>query len=307
MKISIIVWDANFREYTHTIDFFARQNFAKNNYEFIWVDFYNSNDRIRKKIDGYSNTRLVSLGNLPDTLWHLGTCINEAVKISSGELIVIPDGDIAVEPDFLSYVWDAHQKYQDLILYFKRYDEPKHAASEQSHSSIPHLQQHARLTNPTNYAGCLSLKRKNFERINGYETHEVFSGPGINGMETYIRLRNAGMAIKWAPEKKIYHPWHPSSGSTGHGDDMVSALNLAKISYPWIYPYAGIKQSWIIHRRKLSGETLANEETCEKSLMHMPYINMERLLKLAKIWTFLLRISMYFELLKKAENVNGTK
>ena len=55
------------------------------------------------------------------------------------------------------------------------------------------------------------LSKKNFELIDGYETHDVFAGPGMNGKETYIRLRNAGLNIRWSKEKNTYHPWHPNT------------------------------------------------------------------------------------------------
>lgn len=281
MKISVITWDGNFREFTHTIDFFARQEFAQNDFEFIWVDFYDSNDLVRQKIESYANADIVTIGNSLDTPWHVGKCINAGVKSSSGELLVIPDGDIAVEQDFLSYVWEVHQKYQDLVLYFQRYDEPQQASSDQSRASITYLQQHAKLTSPTNFASCMSLRRKSFERIRGYETHKVFAGPGISGMETYTRLRNAGMAVKWASDKKVYHPWHPSSGSAGHDDR--SALWLARHKYHWVIPYAGLKQSWIVHYRELSGDIVADETVCTKYLARMPQVGMNYYRKLAQL------------------------
>ena len=36
--------------------------------------------------------------------WHLGKCLNAAILESKGDLIVIPDGDIVVEENFLEEV-----------------------------------------------------------------------------------------------------------------------------------------------------------------------------------------------------------
>lgn len=273
MRISVITWDANFREHTHTIDFFAKQEFAQADFEVIWVDFYSSNNRVRQKIEGYPNVRLVTLENPPDTAWHLGRCINAGVKASSGGLLVIPDGDIVVEPDFLYYIWQVHQEIQDLVLYFPRYDEPQQAGSNQSRNSISYLQQHSVLRVATNYAGCLSLRREIFERIKGYETHAAFAGSGINGMETYIRLRNAGMPIKWTPDKKIYHPWHQNTGLPGHNDK--EALWHARYQHPWIIPYGGLRQSWIVHCRELSVDKVADETACDRYLGCMPQVDLD--------------------------------
>ena len=281
MKISVITWDGDFRENTHTIDYFCQQDFPEGDFEFIWVDYYNSNDFVRKKIEKYHNARLLSLENSEKTPWHLGECINEGVRVSSGKILVIPDGDIVVERDFLSYVWQSHQNYEDLILYFRRYDELKNDRVNQGFPSISYLQQKTQLMNPTNYGGCLSLRRKNFEIIRGYETHSVFSGPGCQGLETYTRLLNAGMAIKWAQGKKIYHPWHANSGVPGHADSK--SLKLAHLDYPWIIPYAGIKQSWTVHCRKLSEDFIADAVTCEKYLKEMPVIDLDSYKKLSPV------------------------
>ena len=279
MKVSVITWDANFREFTHTIDFFNRQVFPESDYEFIWVDFYHSNDRVRQKIEKYLNARLVTLNHSPEAKWHLGKCINSGVAHSSGELLVIPDGDIAVEEDFLSYVYQSHKDHSALVMYFKRYDEPQQASCEQSRTSISYLQQHAKFTNPTNYAGCLTLRRENFEHINGYETHPVFAGPGINGMETYTRLRNAGMAIKWVSDKRIYHPWHPNSASISKLD-AFKILQFAKGQYNWIHPYGGMNQSWIVHCRALSGDIVADTKVCDEYLACMPKVDLDYYRKL---------------------------
>lgn len=279
MKISVITWDADFREKAHTIDYFCQQDFPEDEFEFIWVDFLDSNNLVREKISKYPHATLLPLKNLQDTPWHMGKCINTGVKSSSGEVLVICDGDIVVERDFLSYVWQSHQYTEDLILYFRRYDELEEDRVNQGFTSLSYLQQKTKLMNPTNYGGCMSLKRKNFDIIKGYETHSVFSGPGCQGIETYTRLLNAGMAIKWAHGKKIYHPWHANSGSPGHED--AKALKFAQLDYPWIIPYAGIKQSWIVHCRKLSQDFIADTVTCDKYLKQMPHIHTEYYRKLS--------------------------
>jgi len=266
--ISVITWDANFRESLHTVDFFANQDIGVDQYEFIWVDFYNSNDNVREKISQHKNFRLIELGHGNEEQWHLGKCINAGVADAGGDLLVIPDGDIAVEEDFLSRVYRNHKDLEDIVIYHKRYDEPKQHSCEESRRSIEYLKTHTNLYNPTNYAGCLTISKNSLLAVNGYETHPAFAGPGINGIETYIRFRNAGYFIKWEPNLRIYHPWHPSSGSAGHNE--LELLREAKASYPWINPYAGLEQSWITHRRELLGEICADEAGCDQLLAEMP-------------------------------------
>jgi GT2 family glycosyltransferase len=121
---------------------------------------------------------------------------------------VIPDGDIAFEDNFLEEVSKYHEKYHDLVLYFRRWDERSPHLEKKGRPSISTLRDTCRLTNPTNYGGCLTISRKALEYVRGYEEHELFSEAGANGMELYTRLKNAGFPIMWHPTHKIYHPWH---------------------------------------------------------------------------------------------------
>jgi hypothetical protein len=269
LKVSVIAWDANFRESTHTIDYFAKQIFSLTEFEFIWVDFYESNEAVRSKIANYPNCRLVTLNNDSDVKWHLGKCINGGVSEAKGELVLIPDGDIIVDPSFIEYCVAEHEKVEELILYFRRFDEPKEFASDQSRVDIDYLDKYGVLTNPTNYAACLSVKKKTFDAIGGYETHPAFAGPGINGMESYVRFRNLGACIKWS-KRKIYHPWHPSSSSSADQGQIQEIPSHLLANHRWINPYGGIVQSWIVHKRQTNIDYLASIDQCELYISLIP-------------------------------------
>lgn len=209
-KISVITWDAGFRENFHTIDSFANQTIPKEDYEFIWVDYYDKiKPEVQAKITGIPNAKSLCVNG--NGQWRLATCLNYGIKNSSGELLVIPDGDIVVNSDFLSKVWDAHSKIDNLVLYFRRWDEPEHAHS--SEISIEHMEKVCEMNNPTNYSGCITMRRHVWDYVNGYEEHPLFAGPSFTGLELYTRLKNAGFPIMWHPTVKIYHPWHANTGT----------------------------------------------------------------------------------------------
>ncbi len=276
MKISIITWDANFREKLHTIDCFANQSFDKAEFEFIWVDFYNSNDKVREKINQYENCRLLTLGHSPDESWHLGKCINEGVKASTGELVVLPDGDILVASDYLASINEFHDNQRDLLLYCRRYDESESEDPTQSSVDIQDLESRTKLLNPLNYAGCFSLAKELFQSLGGHEEHEAFSGPGMNAYELYIRARNSSASVKWF-NKKIYHPWHASTGISSVEDRERSRLKVAREYYPWINPYSGLSQSWVSHCREMNLDTVASVSNVEQYLSDMPEVKLENL------------------------------
>ncbi|TBV25491.1 hypothetical protein DMZ43_11125 [Meridianimaribacter sp. CL38] len=266
MKVSVIAWDCSFREKFHTIDSFCKQDYPNIDFEFIWVDFYsNSNPELLKKIALYENASLLNLNNDKKTKWHLGKCINAGVKQAKGALLVFPDGDIVVQKDHLSTIRDVLENREDLVVYFRRWDELQASHGEKSYSES-YLEEHTKLLNATNYAGCFALHRTAFETINGYEESDVFAGPGANGRETYLRLRNAGYAIQWH-NKKIFHPWHPSTGSS---DKYTEKLKEVAKHYSWVKPYSGLFQSWVLKQRELDLSYKASEGQVKQYLENIP-------------------------------------
>ena len=56
----------------------------------------------------------------------------------------------------------------------------------------------------------MSVRKKWIVEINGWEQHPAF-GSHINahGTDMYTRFKNLGLAVKWHPQIRLYHPWHP--------------------------------------------------------------------------------------------------
>lgn len=267
MKISVITWDASFRESFHTVDSFGLQNFSKDEYEFIWVDYHNNdNPLLIEKINKYPNTRILNLNRPKNEKWHLGRCINEGVKAAKGEILIIPDGDVIVPQIFLEIIDQELTQYPNLVTYFRRWDEPSTSYDPKKSYDIDYLTKNCQLTNPTNYAGTIALTKEVLNSVNGYEENEVFCGAGVQGLELYTRLRNANYPIKWHSQK-IFHPYH---NSTGFSDKQKELDNELFKSYSWYLPYAGLEQSWIVHSRSKSLTIRADKKEVENLLKKMP-------------------------------------
>ena len=244
VKISVITWNGGFRESFHTVDFFAEQAFPSHEYEFIWAEYYGSAvPELEEKINRMGNAKIVYVGGEGE--WHAGRCMNAGIAVSSGELLVIVDGDIVVKPDFLAKMWQAHTAYDNLVLYVRRWDEPE--ATHGHNISAKHLEEVCRLANPTNYGGCLAIRRKTIEAVNGYEEHVVFSGSGALSMELYTRLRNAGLPIIWHPMEKVFHPRHEGT--------LPSTSTLQQR-----------KQAWVIKCRSLNLDAKADKQQVQTYL-----------------------------------------
>ena len=196
--------DGSFRENIFGATFFTQQDFPPSEYEVIWVEFYKKPNPGLLKIP---NLKILTLDNPSKQTYHSSYCFNAGIRQAKGELLIIPDADVIVENDFLSKAWAIHQGYEKLVVYGYRYNEVEENPLQ--NLDFKELQNKCVLTNPTNYGGCLTVRKKWLVSINGYDQSEVFStGFHANGKDIYTRFRNYGMAIQWEPTLKLYHPKH---------------------------------------------------------------------------------------------------
>ena len=100
--------DGGFRENIFSAEYFSKQDFPDDQYEIIWVDFFNAPHQLLSTYPRIKVSTLKKSGT-----YHSSYCFNEAIKQSTGEIIVIPDADQIVKPDFLSKVWDCFQDMQE--------------------------------------------------------------------------------------------------------------------------------------------------------------------------------------------------
>ena len=207
--ISILMVDGSFRENFHAVDFFCQQSLRREAYELIWVEFYSQvKSELREKISKYSNARILTLNR--SGIYHSSYCFNAGINASRGEVIFIPDADVVVEKKFLEQAYKDHKENDKLVTYYYRFDESQE--EHKSEISIDHLKKVCRLVNPGNYGPCLSVRKNWLIEVNGYEQHPVMcTGFHANGLEMYSRLKNKGLHIRWHPDLKLYHPWHPFS------------------------------------------------------------------------------------------------
>jgi hypothetical protein len=208
-KISVIMVDGGFREAFHAVDFFCDQTLAPDDYELLWVEFYDRVDpQLSTNIAKYPNSRLITLGRSGP--YHSSYCFNRGITEARGDLIVVPDGDIVVERDFLAGLLAEHEANERLVMYCYRYEELEADHVSGRLASLEHLRPVCVLTNPNNFGTCLSVRKRWLLDINGYDLHWVFHTPfHANGRDVYMRLKNLGLQVMWHPTLKCYHPWHP--------------------------------------------------------------------------------------------------
>jgi hypothetical protein len=214
MKISVIMVDGGFRERISAAASFSRQDFPAAQYEIIWVEYF---ARAHGELQGLPRVRVITLNR--DGPYHSSYCFNAGIRAAAGELLVIADGDVMVEEDFLSAVVEEHGRHDGLAMYFYRFCQEESLFKKED-VSLDYVRKTSRLllADVENYGGCLTIRKKWLLAVNGYEQHRAFaSGHHANGKDVYTRLKNLGLCVKWQPGKFLYHPWHP--GTHGRGRD----------------------------------------------------------------------------------------
>lgn len=211
--VSVICWDASFRENFDAVGCLLSQTVPKDRYELIFVEYYEeANPEVLALAEQHENMQMAALGNPhpgKENEHSIGACVNEGLRRARGDLIVIPDADVMFEEDFLEEVVRQHERYEELALYFYRMDEP--ATDRPLPRTLRALKRVCELPNPGNYGGCLTVRKKWLVEINGYDEGPLFRGYSGVDVDTASRLRSLGLAIRWHPRKFIYHGHHPGA------------------------------------------------------------------------------------------------
>jgi hypothetical protein len=222
MKISVVMVDGSFRERFHIVESLSRQTLTREDYEIIWVEFY---DDVNDEIKNNERVKVITLNNASGDEYHSSFCFNEGIRSSKGEIMVIPDADVMVEPTFLESVLKEHEECDRLVMYFNRLNEDEEDHTEDKSYDIEYLKKVGKHSTPGNFGGCLSVRKKWLLEINGYDQDPVFAtGAHANGHDVYTRLKNHGLHVMWHPVEMLYHPWHPYP--KGFGDNYDSQRNV---------------------------------------------------------------------------------
>ena len=208
-SISIVTWDASFRESYHLIDFVGELDYPRDRLGFFWVEAYDAiSPEAQARLDRVPFAEGLTLSSQGE--WHVGRCMNAGIRERDAELYILLDGDVVFEPDFAWRCVEAAGRHPGAAVYGRRWDEPpdQHA----SDWDLDHLKRVCQPKPNWNTGGCAVLSCEVLDRVEGYEEHWLFGGAGAINHELYTRIMASGTPIVWPPELRVYHPWHPGHG-----------------------------------------------------------------------------------------------
>ena len=232
--------DGSFREYFHAIRAFGEQTMPYDEYEILWMEYYDSvKPELANMVKSIPNARIMNLNRKDE--YHSSYCFNHGIMAAQGELIVIPDADVVVEHEFLERLLTLHAEDEKLVMYNYRFNEMKTDHVEPV--TLEHLRKVCVLTHPSNWGGCVATRKWWFMHVNGYERHPIFAtGDHGNDFDMFTRFKALGLHVCWSPDPmlRIYHAWHPRTLVYAYSHKLQAIVTRHRAKTLMFMAYNGI-------------------------------------------------------------------
>ncbi len=202
MLFSIIIGYKNrdLNRVKKAFDYIDRQ--SNQNFEVIFID-YGSDDIFSNEsanLIGNYNFAKYHFNATKGWFWNRAHALNTGVKLAKGEIVLICDIDLIIEPDFIEKISKLDFKYAFYI--FECFYLPENFDFEKKNVLIDGI--HYR----QDYVGLCAAKKEDILAINGLD--EYFMVWGAEDEDYYKRLENLGLKMIRlnATEYKVFHKWH---------------------------------------------------------------------------------------------------
>lgn len=256
-KISVVLPCWSVRRSLPVLPYLRAQSLSRSDFEILLVEFH-ERDLTRSLASG-SYDVCVSLGQPWSRTYHKGVLYNAGLALARGEVVVFCTPDVLMRPTFLASILERIGSSSPGAILFSRFcntrrdlypyrDLPLETILERCCTANPagvtasNQRQAARVAR--DFRTCLAARRKDLLVIGGAEEAADYRGYIGGVYEMAIRLRNAGIALRWHPSEHLYHPWHPGHGGEGDyraphlpGVDVAPAGIIAAVTgriQPWV-------------------------------------------------------------------------
>jgi hypothetical protein len=232
-RVSLILLDWSCRESFHILDYLAKQTVPRNQYEVIWIEYY---DRRAPQIDqklkecGASAQppvvdRWVIMGTPNNVYYHKHLMYNTGIVLSRGRILVNCDSDVVVAKTFVEAIIRAFEEEPNLVLHLdevrnnnKRFYPFNYPSIDEvigegcinwENGKTTGLWDTKDILHTRNYGACMAALREDLIRIGGADEHIDYLGHICGPYDMTFRLINFGKKEMWHPHEFLYHVWHP--------------------------------------------------------------------------------------------------
>jgi hypothetical protein len=233
--VSFVLLDWDCRESFHSLDYLAEQTVDRDEYEIIWIEFYQRRAaELDKKLADYSARGRPApidiwtiIGMDRKLYYHKHLMYNIGVVQSRGDIVVICDSDAMFPPDFVETVITTFRENPNSVVHF---DEVRNAREEFYPFNYPSFEEvlgpgvinwrdgktnglwdTADPLHTRNYGACFCARRTDLIAIGGADEHLDYLGHVCGPYELTFRLVNKGLREIWHDQVFLYHTWHPGS------------------------------------------------------------------------------------------------
>jgi hypothetical protein len=233
-KISVLLIDWGVRESFHCLEHFNRQTVPRDEYELIWLEFYDHKPDVLRRLAAGGGPRpcldkWIVLGYPNDFIFHKHRLYNVGFLAAAGEVCVICDSDAIFRPTFIESLLRAFDETPDAVVHLdevRNTDPQYYPYREISMEELrgPGCANWSPNTNTTtglaplpdklhraNYGACMAARRDLLLGAGGADEHLDYLGFICGPYELTFRLANQGRQERWLLDEYLYHLWHPNT------------------------------------------------------------------------------------------------
>ena len=234
-KVSVVLLDWSCRESFHILDYLSNQTAPREQYEVIWVEYYNrrSPEISAKLLENEKAGRSPAIDQwivleMPeDVYYHKHLMYNVGILACRGKIVVICDSDALVKPTFIESIIKAFEQDPNIVLHM---DEVRNVNKRFHPFNSPSFEEvlgegclnwrNGKTTgvldkedplHTRNYGACMAALRSDLVDVGGADEHQDYLGHICGPYELTFRLANAGKKEVWHQSEFLYHVWHPGT------------------------------------------------------------------------------------------------
>jgi len=297
--VSFVLVDWSCRESFHTLHYLNNQNIPRDQYEIIWIEFFDHKaDTIQKRLDEDRESgrppsvdQWLALGFSSDLCHHKHLMYNVGITLARGRIVTFCDSDAMLKPTFVQTIIDSFDfdknpdsNQSNIVLHC---DEVRNIDKEYYPFNYPSFEEvlgegcinwdgekttglnyHEDDLHHRNYGACMSALKEDLIAIGGADEHPDFLGHICGPYEMTFRLINAGKQEIWHPKEFLFHTWHP--GTDGEYDHMgphdghnMSSTALAARTTKRLLP---LQENKALQTLRLTGEAPGSKYLLKQAL-----------------------------------------
>ncbi|MDH3257666.1 MAG: hypothetical protein OEM27_08605, partial [Nitrospinota bacterium] len=241
-SVSFVLLDWSCRESFHSLHYLNQQNIPRDQYEIIWIEFFDRKaEAIQKRLDEdrisgkpLSVDQWLALGFSNDLYYHKHLMYNVGITLSRGRIVTFCDSDAMLKPTFAQSIIEAFD--------FLKTPESQDPGIVLHHDEVRNIdEKHYPFDHPTfdkflsgtcinwkngttaglldkqdplhtrNYGASMSALKRDLIAVGGADEHLDYLGHICGPYEMTFRLINAGKKEIWHPREFLFHTWHPGT------------------------------------------------------------------------------------------------